>query len=74
MMAVSSVLSGLFTLIGLWLSYLLNLTSGATIILVAAGGFLIASLGERWKRRRPSETSTGSHDHPDKGAKSMKRY
>ena len=59
MMAVSSVLSGLFTLIGLWLSYLLNLTSGATIILVAAGGFLIASLWERWKRRRSSEPSAG---------------
>jgi zinc transport system permease protein len=52
MMAVSSVLSGLFTLIGLWLSYLLNLTSGATIILVAAAGFIIASLWERRKRQR----------------------
>jgi len=50
MMAASSILSGLFTLIGLWLSYLLNLTSGATIIIVAAGGFLVASLWERWKR------------------------
>jgi zinc transport system permease protein len=59
MMAVSSVLSALFTLIGLWLSYLLNLTSGATIILVATGGFLMASLWERWKRRRPSEPSAG---------------
>jgi zinc transport system permease protein len=48
MMAVSSALSALFTLTGLWLSYLLNLTSGATIILVAAGGFLIASLWENY--------------------------
>lgn len=55
MMAVSSVLSGLFTLIGLWLSYLLNLTSGATIILVAAAGFIIATLWERGKRQRSPE-------------------
>jgi zinc transport system permease protein len=59
MMAVSSVLSGLFTLIGLWLSYLFNLTSGATIILVAASGFILAALWERWKRRRSSEPSAG---------------
>ena len=59
MMAVSSVLSALFTLIGLWLSYLLNLTSGATIILVAAAGFIIATLWERWKGRRSSEPSAG---------------
>jgi zinc transport system permease protein len=59
MMAVSSVLSALFTLIGLWLSYLLNLTSGATIILVAAAGFIIAALWERWKGRRSSEPSAG---------------
>lgn len=44
MMALSSLLSGLFTLVGLWLSYLLNLTAGATIILVAAGGFLLTTL------------------------------
>jgi zinc transport system permease protein len=59
MMAVSSALSALFTLIGLWLSYLLNLTSGATIILVAAAGFIIAALWERWKGRRSSEPSAG---------------
>jgi zinc transport system permease protein len=59
MMAVSSALSALFTLIGLWLSYLLNLTSGATIILVAAAGFIIAALWERWRGRMSSEPSTG---------------
>jgi zinc transport system permease protein len=48
MMVVSSGLSCLFTLTGLWLSYLLNLTSGATIILVAAGGFVLSYL---WGRR-----------------------
>ena len=44
MMVLSSVLSALFTVIGLWLSYVFNLTSGASIIIVAGFGFLI-SLG-----------------------------
>jgi zinc transport system permease protein len=44
MMAISGVLATLFTLAGLVLSYTLNLTSGASIILVSAlflGGFLL---------------------------------
>jgi zinc transport system permease protein len=49
MMVIASVLSCLFTLTGLWLSYLLNLTSGATIILVAAGGFLLSAVWGRLK-------------------------
>ncbi len=52
MMMVSSALSCAFTLAGLWLSYQLNLTSGATIILVAAGGFFTAVIWERLKIRR----------------------
>jgi zinc transport system permease protein len=44
MMVVSSILSCVFTLTGLWLSFLLDLTSGATIILVAAGGFALSGL------------------------------
>ena len=44
MMILSSVLSAIFTVIGLWFSYELDLTSGATIIAVAGIGFLI-SLG-----------------------------
>ena len=42
MMLLSSLLSALFTVTGLWLSYALNLTSGATIILVAGVGFLLS--------------------------------
>jgi zinc transport system permease protein len=49
MMVVSSALSCLFTLSGLWLSYSLNLTSGATIIMVAAGGFVLSAF---WGRLR----------------------
>jgi len=44
MMVLSSVLSAIFTVAGLWLSYVFNLTSGASIIMVAGFGFLI-SLG-----------------------------
>jgi zinc transport system permease protein len=53
MMVLSSVLSCAFTLTGLWLSYLWNLTSGATIIMVAAAGFL-AAVG--WGRLRSMRT------------------
>ena len=44
MMVVSSLLGISFTVVGLWLSYTYNLTSGATIILVAGFAFFI-SLG-----------------------------
>jgi len=44
MMVLSSILSAVFTVGGLWFSYEFNLTSGATIILVAGVGFLL-SLG-----------------------------
>jgi zinc transport system permease protein len=42
MMAVASAWSALFTFVGLDLSYRLNLTSGATIILVAAFAYFLA--------------------------------
>jgi zinc transport system permease protein len=47
MMILSSALSAVFSMIGLWLSYALNLTSGATIILVAATGFMISLLADQ---------------------------
>jgi zinc transport system permease protein len=47
MMVFSCVLNIIFTLTGLWLSYAFNLTSGASIILVAGTGFLVA-LGLDW--------------------------
>jgi zinc transport system permease protein len=59
MMAVSSLLSALFTVTGLWLSYLLNLTAGATIILVAAAGFFLVTLGLTLRRRRPLALKSG---------------
>jgi zinc transport system permease protein len=44
MMVVSAAWSALFTFLGLDLSYRFNLTSGATIILVAASAFFMFSL------------------------------
>ena len=41
MMMGSSLLGALFTIIGLWLSYAFNLTSGASIILVAGISFFL---------------------------------
>jgi zinc transport system permease protein len=42
MMLLASLLGMAFTSIGLWLSYTLNLTSGATIILVSGIAYLLA--------------------------------
>ncbi len=44
MMIGSSILGGVFTLCGLWLSYTFDLTSGASIILVAGSVFLLTLL------------------------------
>jgi zinc transport system permease protein len=60
MMVFSSILSSLFTLAGLGLSYGLNLTSGATIILVAAAGFFAALLWERLRRQPPADPPAGA--------------
>jgi len=52
MMVCSSVLGIAFTVVGLWLSYVLNLTSGATIILVSGVVYLLSLGGKaalsRW--------------------------
>lgn len=42
MMVLASILGMFFTTVGLWLSYSLNLTSGATIILVAGAVYLVS--------------------------------
>jgi zinc transport system permease protein len=41
MMVASAIISALFTLIGLGISYYFNLSTGATIILVATAGMLL---------------------------------
>jgi len=50
MMLHSSLLGMLFTLTGLWLSYNYNLTSGATIIMVAGTAFFISLCIDTMKR------------------------
>jgi len=50
MMMLSGVIAMLFTLGGLWLSYSYDLTSGASIIMVSAGGLGLFLLGSRLKR------------------------
>jgi len=44
MMVLSSLLGILFTIVGLWLSYSYNFTSGATIILVAGAAFFLTQI------------------------------
>ena len=55
MMALSSLLGIIFTMAGLWFSYHYNLTSGATIIMVAGLAFFISlgvdALSHRFKSR-----------------------
>jgi zinc transport system permease protein len=47
MMVGASVLGAVFTVSGLWLSYAFDLTSGATIILVAGAAFFVVQVAER---------------------------
>ena len=55
MMILASILGVIFTTLGLWLSYWLNLTSGATIILVAGTSYLLSttvySLGKTLRQK-----------------------
>jgi zinc transport system permease protein len=53
MMFISFLLSCLFTMVGLWVSYVFNLTSGATIIMVAGVCFFISLFFELLGSRRP---------------------
>lgn len=50
MMALSIVLSMVFTLVGLCLSYYFNLTSGATIIMVAAAFFFLSVIVDQFRK------------------------
>mgnify|MGYP001809662429 FL=1 len=52
MMATGTLLAGLFSIAGLWLSWIFNLASGATIILVAALVFLVNALLRAGKARQ----------------------
>ena len=49
MMVGSSLLGALFTVVGLWISYRYDLTSGAAIIMVSGIAFVLSLLIERTK-------------------------
>jgi zinc transport system permease protein len=51
MMLISTLLCGMFTMTGLWFSYIFNLTSGSTIIMVAVSSFFISFLVQYVKSR-----------------------
>jgi zinc transport system permease protein len=47
MIFISILLSAIFGLVGLWLSYQLNLASGATIVIVSGIGFILSWFGKQ---------------------------
>jgi zinc transport system permease protein len=57
MMVGSSLLGAIFTVCGLWFSYAYNLTSGASIIMVASIAFLLSALIDRmhWRHHPGSK-------------------
>lgn len=58
MMALSVILSVVFITTGLWMSFVLDIESGATIILIAAAAYaLVASVSAIRKRMMPSRTA-----------------
>ena len=59
MMVISVVLGVVFTTTGLLLSYVFDLTSGATIILTCAGGFVVALVYQALAGRRLVVASPG---------------
>lgn len=59
MMLISALLCCIFTMAGLWLSYIFNLTSGATIIMVAVAAFFISFLMQHFKTKRSYSKAVG---------------
>lgn len=62
MMLGSSLLGAVLTTAGLWLSYVFDLTSGATIILVSGAAFFISLGVDRLRRALHSQPSTLAAD------------
>ena len=56
MMLLAVIIGAVFTFSGLWLSYALDLASGATIILVSAAVFLLSFAFSRLWHKRQKET------------------
>ncbi|HEY3344818.1 MAG TPA: metal ABC transporter permease [Anaerolineaceae bacterium] len=67
MMAVSAAIGAVSSLVGLYLSYYLNIASGAAVVLTATAFFLVAFLaaprkGILWRLRRSSARSVEAHE------------
>ena len=62
MMVASSLLGAVFTTTGLWLSYRYDLTSGATIILVAGAAFLASLLIDKIRFHRRTRGSRSARE------------
>jgi len=60
MMLISTLLCCMFTITGLWLSYIFNLTSGSTIIMVAVAAFFISFLVQYLKTKRLYSKAIGN--------------
>jgi len=60
MMLISTLLCCMFTMTGLWLSYIFNLTSGSTIIMVAVAAFFISFLVQHLKIKRLYSKAIGN--------------
>lgn len=57
MILLSTFLGAVLTVLGLWLSYILDLPSGATIVLVLAAGFILSLLAKNLLAGRSGESS-----------------
>ena len=67
MMVLAILLGMAFTTTGLWLSYIWNLTSGATIVMVAAATYLL-SLAVQWQRRGGFQLERAVRVHSEESA------
>lgn len=48
MMILASILGMIFTSFGIWLSYVLDMPTGAIIILVAGSGYILSAISSQW--------------------------
>lgn len=58
MMVLSSLFGVLFTVTGLWVSYRFDLTSGATIIMIAVLAFFLSQLGDLFRKRKARDAAS----------------
>lgn len=68
MIVLSTIIGAAAGVLGMYVSYWLDISSGATIVLLEAGGFLAALVGTTIGRRRPSWADqaipAGNRDRP----------